>query len=158
MRTTTSPPPRRTRFAAAGTSLRAASFSEAGTLSSRSSWMQSAPRMWALSTYFSTLTGTYSSERQTGRSGFTGYDTFLSQVSYFRIFQANGFQNFPVVLAQFRRRRADRARRAQQARHHMVHRKLAHVGVGIVGQQFALENVRVPDDLADVVDRPDGNL
>ena len=93
MRTTTSPPPRRTRFAAAGTSLRAASFSEAGTLSSRSSWMQSAPRVWALSTYFSTLTGTYMSERQTGRSGFTGDDAFLFQSSlYFQTFKPRDFK------------------------------------------------------------------
>src|SRR6478672_10021039 len=57
-------------YVAAATSLRAAPFSDAGTLSSRSSWMQSAPRVCALSTYFSTFTGTYMSERQTGRSSF----------------------------------------------------------------------------------------
>ncbi len=58
MRTTTSAPPRRTREAARATSLRALSFSAAGTLSSRSSSMQSAPRACAFSTYFSTFTGT----------------------------------------------------------------------------------------------------
>ncbi len=58
MRTATSAPPRRTRAAARATRLRARSFSAAGTLSSRSSRMQSAPRVCAFSTYFSTFTGT----------------------------------------------------------------------------------------------------
>ena len=80
VRPSLSAPPRRTRFAAAGTSLRAWSFCATGTLSSRSSWMQSAPRVWALSTYFSTLAGTYIRERQTGRSGFTGDNAFLRKV------------------------------------------------------------------------------
>jgi hypothetical protein len=50
--------------------VRARSFSAGGTLSSTSSWITSAPRVCALSTYLSTLTGTYMSERQTGSSGF----------------------------------------------------------------------------------------
>src|SRR5207245_1985522 len=70
MRTATSAPPRRTRVAARATSLRALSFSWAGTLSSRSSRMQSAPRVCAFSTYFSTFTGTYKSDRHTGSPGF----------------------------------------------------------------------------------------
>ena len=58
MRTTTSAPPRRTRAAFFSTSVRAFSFSAGGTASSRSSWSTSAPRVCALSTNFSTLTGT----------------------------------------------------------------------------------------------------
>src|SRR6185503_15942024 len=158
MRTTTSAPARRTRLAAPCTSLRAFSFSAAGTLSSRSSWMQSAPRVCALSTYFSTLTGTYSSERQTGRSGFTGDDAFFFQVLDFRNLEAKRFQDFLVVLAQLRRRAADRPWRALQARHHGMHWKLPHVGVRVVREQLALEDVRVLDNLRHVVDRADGDL
>jgi hypothetical protein len=58
MRTPTSEPPWRTRFAFCATSFLALSFSCAGTLSSRSSRMQSAPRSCAFATYFSTFTGT----------------------------------------------------------------------------------------------------
>src|SRR5687767_1402080 len=158
MRTTTSAPPRRTLAAAAGTIRRAASFCAAGTLSSRSSWMQSAPRVCALATYFSTFTGTYRRDRQTGRSGFTGDDAFLLEILYFRRLQAERFQYFFIVLAELRRRRADRAGRAGEARHHVVHRKRAHLGVRIVGQQLALDDVRVLEDLRNVVDRADGDL
>src|SRR5688500_13411945 len=70
IRTTTSAPPRFTRAGAFSTSVRARSFSEGGTLSSRSSWITSAPRVCALSTYFSTFTGTYMRERQTSASVF----------------------------------------------------------------------------------------
>ena len=58
MRTTTSEPPCRTRAAFFSTRVRAVAFSPGGTASSRSSWITSAARVCALSTNFSTLTGT----------------------------------------------------------------------------------------------------
>src|SRR5207249_7439924 len=45
-----------------------------------------------------------------------------------------------VMLAQLGRRRADRARRAREPRHDVVHGKCAHVWIGIVGDQLALED------------------
>ena len=39
-----------------------------------------------------------------------------------------------------------------------MHRERAHVGVGIVGDELALDDVRVLEDLRDVVDRPDRDL
>ena len=36
-----------------------------------------------------------------------------------------------------------------------MHRELFHVGIGIVGDQFALNHVWVFDDLRDIVDRAD---
>ena len=69
MRTTTSAPPRRTRAAAFSTSVRALLLLRAAARCPRDrAGCTSAPRVCALSTYFSTLTGTYMSERQTGRS------------------------------------------------------------------------------------------
>src|SRR5216684_4699945 len=62
------------------------------------------------------------------------------------------------MLAQLRRRRADGAGRAGEPRHDVVHGKLAHVRVGIIGDQLALDHVRVLENLRDVVDRPDGHL
>jgi hypothetical protein len=53
--------------AAFSTSVRALSFCAGGMLSSRSSCITSAPRVCALSTNLTTLTGTYMSERHTGR-------------------------------------------------------------------------------------------
>jgi hypothetical protein len=67
MRTTTSAPPRATISAASGTKVRARSFSEAATLSSRSRMIASAPRRAAPSTKRCAVTGTNSSERQTGK-------------------------------------------------------------------------------------------
>src|SRR5260370_26294264 len=66
-RTTTSAPPRDTISAASGTRVRARSFSEAATLSSRSRMIASAPRLAAPSTKRRCVTGTNSSDRQTGR-------------------------------------------------------------------------------------------
>ena len=40
----------------------------------------------------------------------------------------------------------------------MMHGKGLHVGVGIVGEQLALDDVRILDDLRDVVDRADGDF
>ena len=73
-----------------------------------------------------------------------------------------------------RRRRARRAARGcarpvagracgsspacRQPRHDVVHRKRIHVGIGIVGDQLALDHVRVLEDLRDVVDRADRDL
>src|SRR5262249_39654689 len=55
-------------FAAPATSPRAASLSLGATESSRSRMIASAPRVWAFSTYFCTLTGTNIIERHTGSS------------------------------------------------------------------------------------------
>jgi len=60
-----------------------------------------------------------------------------------------------IVFADVRRGRADRTRRAQQTRHDVMHRELFHVSVGIVGDELALDHMRVLDDLRDIVDRAD---
>src|SRR2546429_285454 len=67
-------------------------------------------------------------------------------------------EDLAVVLAEARGRLANRARRALQSRNHMVHRIRAHVDVGIVGYDLALDEVRILEDLRDVVDRPDGDF
>src|SRR4051794_19705943 len=67
-RTTTSAPPRDTVAAASGTRVRARSFSEAATASSRSRIIASAPRLAAPSTNRYAVTGTNSIERHTGNS------------------------------------------------------------------------------------------
>ena len=45
-----------------------------------------------------------------------------------------------------------------EPRHHVVHRESAHLGIGIVGEELALDHVRILEDLRDVVDRPDRDL
>ena len=66
VRTTTSAPPRDTISAASGKRVRALSFSEAATLSSRSRIIASAPRRAAPSRKRRRVTGTNSSDRHTG--------------------------------------------------------------------------------------------
>jgi hypothetical protein len=68
MRTTTPAPCWPTRRAAPATMPRAADFSAGAMASSRSRMIASAPRVCALATKRSTLTGQNSSERQAGRS------------------------------------------------------------------------------------------
>ena len=62
------------------------------------------------------------------------------------------------MLPEPRRGQPDRPRRSEQARHDVVHRHEAHLVVGIVGEQLALDDVRVDDDLRNVVDRTGGHL
>lgn len=57
MRTATSAPPRTTFFMVSGSTARASAFHAGGTLSSRSTNAQSAPRSCALSMNFGTLPG-----------------------------------------------------------------------------------------------------
>jgi hypothetical protein len=66
IRTTTWTPSRASRAAAARTMPRASTFWSGGMLSSRSSWMTSAPRLGALARKRSLLTGTNSIDRQIG--------------------------------------------------------------------------------------------
>ena len=68
MRTTTSTPWSARRSAAAATAARASSLRAGGMASSRSSWMQSAPRAAAPATNFSFNTGTKSMDRHSGSS------------------------------------------------------------------------------------------
>ncbi len=63
-----------------------------------------------------------------------------------------------IVLAERGRGRADFARRAGEARHHMVHRHAAHLGIGQFGHDLARLHMRVGDELVDVVDRRGGDL
>jgi hypothetical protein len=51
------------------------------------------------------------------------------------------------VLPELRARGCGSSRRAEQARHDVVHGKGAHLVVGIVGEDLALDEVRVLEDL-----------
>ena len=39
-----------------------------------------------------------------------------------------------------------------------MHGKFAHVGIRIVGEKFTFDDVRVLNDLRNIVDRPDGDF
>ena len=67
-------------------------------------------------------------------------------------------EDFVVVFAERRRRRADLARRARQARHHRVHRDAAHLVVRQFGHDLARPHMRVGDELVDLVDRRGGHF
>ena len=83
---------------------------------------------------------------------------FFQQFFVFRTFKPRDFNNSRLCWPSFGAGVRIEPGVPEQARHHVVHREGAHLGVGIVGEQLALDDVRILEDLRDVVDRADGDL
>src|SRR5205085_8358726 len=67
-------------------------------------------------------------------------------------------EDFGGVLAETRRRRAQPTRRFRQARDNVVHRQAAGLFVGHIDDDLARLDMRIREELVDVVDRRGGNL
>src|SRR5690606_13609559 len=112
----------------------------------------SAPRVWAFSTYFRTLTGTNSIDRQTGSSALPWVSMGVSSASdrALRTHRgdalagvADAAVDLVIMLAELRRRPAQCAGSPAQPRHDSVHRHLAHLLVRNIDDDAALLDVRV---------------
>ena len=118
--------------------------------------MASAPRVWALATNLSRVTGT-NSMRAPGRQIGTRlrHHTILSERSWARSAagDADAGQDLGRVLAELRRRPAQGAGRGRQARDDVVHGDAADLLVGDIDHDLPRLHVRVGDELVDVVDR-----
>src|ERR1700676_2452396 len=62
------------------------------------------------------------------------------------------------MLTETRRRLSNGCRRSKKACRRMRHGQVAHFRIGVVGQQLALDHVRIFEDLRYVVHRSDGDL